>query len=60
LIGKDGYILLTDFGLFKKIEETTKTFCGTTSFMAPEMVQGNSYGFSVDCCGHMEYLLMRY
>jgi serine/threonine protein kinase len=49
LIVKDDHILLTDFGLSKKIEETTKTFCGTVSFIAPEMIQGNSYGFSADC-----------
>lgn len=41
LIDKDGHIKLSDFGLAKNIqkENYTKSFCGTASFMAPEIFQ---------------------
>lgn len=39
LLGADGYIKLTDFGLSKegiKGEDLTNTLCGTAEYMAPE------------------------
>jgi len=43
---------LTDFGLSKEgIDKTgglTESFCGTTEYLAPEMLKDNKYGFSVD------------
>ena len=51
LIDLDGYIKLTDFGLVKeKMDNETKTttFCGTPEYVAPEMIQGKAYGYSVD------------
>ncbi|KAG1452940.1 hypothetical protein G6F55_008403 [Rhizopus delemar] len=52
LIGRDGHIVLTDFGLSKlfKEDETplTHTFCGTAEYLAPEILLGEAYGFVVD------------
>lgn len=50
LIAKDGNIKITDFGLAKSIIETglTKSLCGTHEYLAPEMIIGSPYGFSVD------------
>lgn len=50
LIDKDGNLKITDFGLAKNIIETgrTKTLYGTHEYLAPEMINGNFYGFSVD------------
>jgi serine/threonine protein kinase len=40
LFGKDGYLKLTDFGLSKRtdINELNKTFVGTASYLAPEII----------------------
>lgn len=38
-MGTDGYIKLSDFGLSKEAD-TSKTFCGTADYLAPEMVSG--------------------
>lgn len=50
LIAADGHLKLTDFGLSKDItqEGTTRTFCGTGEFIAPEIIIGRPYGFSAD------------
>lgn len=50
LIGKDGHIKLTDFGL-SKICESTSTFCGTIEYLSPETVLHNSYGQQIDWWG---------
>lgn len=45
-----GYIVLSDFGLSKilVLKEFTSTFCGTFDYLAPEILQGFPYTFSVD------------
>ena len=44
-------IKLADFGLaykFKKGEKKTKGICGTTNYMAPEILKNKGYSYSVD------------
>eukprot|EP00003_Mantamonas_plastica_P013730 TRINITY_DN2392_c0_g1_i1.p1 TRINITY_DN2392_c0_g1~~TRINITY_DN2392_c0_g1_i1.p1 ORF type:complete len:166 (-),score=33.36 TRINITY_DN2392_c0_g1_i1:865-1362(-) len=51
LLDRDGHLALTDFGLSKGglgFGDKTQTFCGTAEYLAPEMVLGKAYGFSVD------------
>jgi serine/threonine protein kinase len=51
LIDSEGHIRLTDFGLSKaglKPDDQTESFCGTTEYLAPEIISNTSYGFSVD------------
>lgn len=52
LIGNDGHIVLTDFGLSKIFDENdngmTQTFCGTAEYLAPEVLLGEAYTFTVD------------
>ncbi len=56
LLSSDGQdVRLCDFGLAKVLTNgrfgRTKSFCGTSQFMAPEMVRHRSYGISVDLWG---------
>ncbi|KAJ2113698.1 hypothetical protein IW146_003655 [Coemansia sp. RSA 922] len=52
LLDKRGHLVLTDFGLSKTAlgeDGRTNTFCGTPSYMAPEVLNAAvSYEFSVD------------
>ena len=49
LLDKDGHIRLTDFGLSKIMDkDRTYSFCGTPEYLAPEMIDGDGYGKSVD------------
>eukprot|EP00762_Andalucia_godoyi_P001488 ANDGO_00170.mRNA.1 RAC serine/threonine-protein kinase len=51
LIDQTGHIRLTDFGLAKENMNpgtSTKTFCGTPDFQAPEVIRGDYYDVSVD------------
>lgn len=50
LFNKNGYLLLADFGLAKKLNSQSKatSFCGTPEYLAPEMLQGKGHDFSVD------------
>ena len=51
LLAKDGTIKIADFGLvkiLKEIGESTKTFCGTASTVAPEIIEGKGCTFSAD------------
>lgn len=52
LIGEDGHIKLTDFGLSKEglDEKNPKayTFCGTTEYLAPEIIKNQGYNKAVD------------
>ena len=55
LVETDGYLKLTDFGLAKKAKrkDINKTFCGTASYLAPEILTHQGHDFSVDiwCLG---------
>ncbi|GJJ78713.1 hypothetical protein EMPS_11072 [Entomortierella parvispora] len=51
LLSSQGHIVLVDFGLCKQNvteDERTHTFCGTTEYLAPEIVKGKGYGKAVD------------
>ena len=51
LLDKGGHIKLADFGLSKdqlKHNGKTSTMCGTARYLAPEIVERNSYGIAVD------------
>jgi len=48
LLGKDGYLKLTDFGFAKIIEYRTYTLCGTPEYIAPEVLLNKGHGKPVD------------
>lgn len=53
LMDKDGHVKIADFGLSKDgmtQESRTTTFCGTTEYLAPEVIslENGGYGFPAD------------
>jgi len=51
LLDRSGHICLTDFGLSKELDSvgsTTKTVCGTPTYLAPEVLLGQPYGNAID------------
>ncbi|KAJ3598142.1 hypothetical protein NHX12_001656 [Muraenolepis orangiensis] len=54
LLDSEGHVMLTDFGLCKEgvaMDGTMHTFCGTPEYLAPEVLQGHTYGPTVDWWG---------
>lgn len=50
LLDSEGFIKLTDFGLSKDLSsiDKTSTFCGTTEYLAPELVNHQNYDYAID------------
>lgn len=49
LVDDDGHLKLIDMGYAKDIQgNRTCSLCGTPDYLAPEVIRGESYGFSVD------------
>lgn len=49
MLDVDGFIKITDFGFSKKIDDgKTSTMCGTPEYLAPELIKGEDYSYSVD------------
>lgn len=52
LLSADGDVRLCDFGLSKVLSTgrfgRTKSFCGSTSYMSPQIITGKNYGIATD------------
>lgn len=52
LLDAEGHIKMTDFGLSKgnlqNSNHMTTSFCGTTEYLAPEIIKDRQYSYSVD------------
>ncbi|XP_076939783.1 serine/threonine-protein kinase AtPK1/AtPK6-like [Bidens hawaiensis] len=50
LMDADGHVMLTDFGLAKEIDESSRSnsLCGTTEYMAPEILLSKGHNKNAD------------
>ena len=50
LLGKDGYLALSDFGLCKQLDtgEVAYSFCGTPEYLSPEILTETGHSFETD------------
>lgn len=51
LIDSEGYLKIADFGLSKLGTDKAKSICGTPEYLAPEVLKGKEYGYTVDWWG---------
>jgi serine/threonine protein kinase len=60
LLDRAGHIKLADFGLSKRLSDSTGTFCGTAEYMAPEILKREPYEFKADwwSLGILAYQMM--
>lgn len=43
LLDSEGHMKITDFGFCKKLKERTWTICGTSEYLAPEIIQNRGH-----------------
>jgi len=48
LLDKNGYCKIVDFGFAKIVKDATFTLCGTTEYLAPELIVGKGHSKGVD------------
>ncbi|XP_070496341.1 cAMP-dependent protein kinase catalytic subunit 3-like [Chironomus tepperi] len=48
LLDSEGHMKITDFGFCKKLKERTWTICGTSEYLAPEIIQNRGHNKGVD------------
>ena len=48
LLGRHGYVKITDFGTAKVVTGRTYTLCGTPEYIAPEIILSKGYGKAID------------
>ncbi|KAF9072960.1 kinase-like domain-containing protein [Rhodocollybia butyracea] len=60
LLDSRGYLLLTDFGFAKIVDDRTWTLCGTPEYLAPEIIQSDGHGKAADwwACGVLCYEML--
>mmetsp|Transcript_26364 Transcript_26364/g.55574 ORF Transcript_26364/g.55574 Transcript_26364/m.55574 type:complete len:666 (+) Transcript_26364:89-2086(+) len=51
VLDEHGYAVVVDFGLAKRCDGPTYTFCGTPDYLAPEIIRGTGYDWGVDYWG---------
>ena len=48
ILDHEGHLKLTDFGLAKRVDGRSYSFCGSIDYMAPEVLEEDGYSFEVD------------